>query len=147
MEKSASPSLEQVVSAAEPPSTCFDCQRLNDTTFVIVEDDKWREDPFIYVKVYDSVIVLIDTGCGGASKDPDVQLKSLRKFIETYPVAANGDKPLNPGGERGYVVICTHCHYDHIGKDSCRRLGERKAKALRRWHRTVHRRPQVCNLG
>lgn len=44
-----------------------------------------------------------------------MELKSLRIFIETYPVPANGGAPLNPNGEKGYVVICTHCHYDHIG--------------------------------
>lgn len=27
----------------------------------------------------------------------------------------NGDKPLNPSGELQYYVICTHCHFDHIG--------------------------------
>ncbi|ORY16777.1 beta-lactamase-like protein [Clohesyomyces aquaticus] len=99
----------------KPPSTCFTCQRLNGSTFVIVEDDKWHETPFIYAKVYDSVIVLVDTGCGGASKDPDVQLKSLRQFIETYPIPANENKPINSAGALDYVVICTHCHFDHIG--------------------------------
>ena len=117
MEISAPP-LEQVVSAEKPPSTCFGCRRLNETTFVIVEDDKWRENPLIYAKIYTSVVVLIDTGCGGASKDPDVQLTSLRTFIETYPVSANGGKPLNFAAKRSYIIICTHCHYDHIGKKS-----------------------------
>jgi glyoxylase-like metal-dependent hydrolase (beta-lactamase superfamily II) len=112
MELPFSPSAMQ---GASTPSTCFNCQRLNSTTFIIIEDDKWRESPLIYVKIYSSVVVLIDTGCGGASRDPDVQLHSLRRFIETYPVAANGSEPLNPSGERDYVVICTHCHYDHIG--------------------------------
>lgn len=112
---------EHIASVATPPSTYFHCRKLNDTTFQIVEDDKWREHPFIYAKVYDSVIVLIDTGCGGASKSeiPGMQLRSLRHFIETYPVSVNGNKPLNPGSEKGYVVICTHCHYDHIGNGFC----------------------------
>jgi glyoxylase-like metal-dependent hydrolase (beta-lactamase superfamily II) len=112
--------MEQFASVGEPPSTCFHCQRLNETTFIIVEDDKWRETPFIYAKIYSAVIVLFDTGCGGASMDPDVQLKTLRNFIETYPVSANGHKPLNPAAEKEYVVICTHCHYDHIGRYSKR---------------------------
>ncbi|KAI3398909.1 hypothetical protein diail_8232 [Diaporthe ilicicola] len=97
------------------PSTCFTCTRLNSSTFRIVEADKYDELPFIYVKVYDSVIVLIDTGCGGAAKDPGVELTSLRDFIETYPLEDSHGKPLNPGGSRSYAVICTHCHYDHIG--------------------------------
>lgn len=97
------------------PSTCFTCTRLNSSTFRIVEADKYGEFPFIYAKVYESAIVLIDTGCGGASRDPGVELTSLRDFIETYPVEENDGKPLNVEGKKSYVVICTHCHYDHIG--------------------------------
>jgi len=62
-------------------STCFTCTRLNDTTFLIVEDDKCSEFPYIYFKIYDSVLALIDTGCGGASKDDTTQLTSLREFL------------------------------------------------------------------
>lgn len=72
--------------------------------------------PFIYAKVYDTVLVLVDTGCGGAARDSSVEVTSLRKFIETYPVADNDDRPLNAGAQRLYVVVCTHCHYDHIGE-------------------------------
>ncbi|EEU43654.1 uncharacterized protein NECHADRAFT_82658 [Fusarium vanettenii 77-13-4] len=96
-------------------TTCFSANRLNSTTFVICEDDKWSENPLIYAKLFPNSLVLIDTGCGGAAKDPTVELKSLRTFIETYPVADNEDEPLNKDGSRNYVVICTHCHYDHIG--------------------------------
>lgn len=99
----------------QTPSTCFTCTRLNETTFVIVEDDKYLEVPFIYVKIYPTVVLLMDTGCGGAAKDPTVELTSLRRFIETYPVPDNGHSPLNAGSKRGYVVVCTHCHFDHIG--------------------------------
>lgn len=96
-------------------STCFSCSKLNETTFLVVEDDKWGEQPFIYVKVYESSLVLIDTGCGGAAKDESVKLTSLRQFLETYAVADNDDQPLNPGARAAYVVLCTHCHFDHIG--------------------------------
>jgi len=97
------------------PTTCFTCTKLNNTTFLIVEDDAFREHPFVYIKIYDSTIVLFDTGCGGATTDESIELRSLRKFLETYPVVDNDSQPLNPGGEKEYVVICTHCHYDHIG--------------------------------
>ncbi|KIW00249.1 uncharacterized protein PV09_08140 [Verruconis gallopava] len=102
--------------AAEPlPSTCFTCTRLNSTTFRIVEEDRFGEYPFIYVKVTPRALVLIDTGCGGEAKEPRVELKRLRDFLEVYPVEENGDAPLNEGASKDYVVICTHCHFDHIG--------------------------------
>ncbi|KAJ5995848.1 hypothetical protein N7481_002825 [Penicillium waksmanii] len=109
--KAASPTPEP----ANPGSTCFTASRLNDTTFQIVEDDKFLEMPIIYAKVYPSVLVLLDTGCGGAARDPSVELRSLRSFLETVPVKDNSEAPLNSGGEREYLVICTHCHFDHIG--------------------------------
>lgn len=100
----------------KPGSTCFTASRLNSTTFQIVEDDKFLEMPIIYAKVYPSVFVLMDTGCGGAARDPRVELRSLRRFLETVPVKDNGGAPLNSAGEREYLVICTHCHFDHIGE-------------------------------
>lgn len=100
----------------KPSTTCFSCTRLNPTTFLIVEDDQWSEMPFIYAKICPSVLVLVDTGCGGAAKDPSVKLTSLREFLETFPVADNNGLPLNPNGMKDYAVVCTHCHYDHIGR-------------------------------
>ena len=35
----------------------------------------------------------------------------LRLFLEAFPVPENDDKPLNPGGERDYLIILSHCHY------------------------------------
>ena len=98
----------------------FQCTRVNNTTFLVHEKDKYEEHPFIYVKVYDEppLIVLSDTGCGGGSnKHP--HSKSLREYLETCPIPANQDRPLNPRDSEGkaskkYMIICTHCHYDHI---------------------------------
>ncbi|TCD60478.1 hypothetical protein EIP91_010026 [Steccherinum ochraceum] len=71
--------------------------------------------PYIYVKILDeSSILIIDTGCGGKTDRPEINLKSLREFIETVAVADNGGKALNEGGRRGYIVVLTHCHFDHI---------------------------------
>lgn len=98
----------------------FRCTRLNSTTFVIVENDKYKEKPFIYVKTYTDppLLVLSDTGCGGI----DISKPSpgnLLDFIETISVPSNQERPLNPRLSNGkpskdYLIICTHCHYDHI---------------------------------
>ena len=98
----------------------FSCSRLNPTTFVIHECDKYEEHPFIYVKICDDppLVILSDSGCGGGTND-QANSRNLRDFIETCPVSANGGSPLNPRNSHGelsrtYSIICTHCHYDHI---------------------------------
>lgn len=45
---------------------------------------------------------------------PTIQLKSLRQYLETYPIPSNADKPLNADGKLPYLIVCTHCHNDHI---------------------------------
>ncbi|KAJ4110283.1 hypothetical protein NW768_012043 [Fusarium equiseti] len=92
----------------------FSCSRLNSTTFILKENDKWGESPLIYAKVYKNDIVLIDSGCGGSLNTPDCDV-TLRVFLETVPVPENGGDALNPSGAKRYTIICTHCHFDHIG--------------------------------
>ena len=102
--------------------SAFSARRLTPTTFLIVEvDDEFYEHPFIYAKRVPAArtLVLLDTGCGGRPRRPDVELTNLREFIETAPVAGAGDDgagsaPLNPGGALAYVVVLSHCHFDHI---------------------------------
>ena len=80
---------------------------------MIHENDQYKEHPFIYVKIYNDprLVVLSDTGCGGGGQ----HYHDLKNFIETCPTAANDWKPLNPvEAKRGYLIICTHCHFDHI---------------------------------
>lgn len=99
----------------------FTARRLTQTTFLIVEwDDVFNEHPFIYAKVVPSAktILIIDTGCGGATHNPEIGLKSLREFIETVDVPDNNGKPLNEGGKMKYIVVESHCHYDHIRRCS-----------------------------
>ena len=99
------------------------CRRLNSSTFLIIHNDKFDEHPYIYAKLYSHphLLVLVDTGCGpSAAADPQAKIKDLRSFIESVPVPENGNAPLNPVGSstqccREYLVILTHCHYDHIG--------------------------------
>lgn len=95
----------------------FKASRLSPTTFLIVEhSDIYEEHPFIYAKIVPdaSTILLLDTGCGGATKDDEIEISSLREFIGTVKVDDNGGQPLNEGGKMRYVVVLSHCHYDHI---------------------------------
>ncbi|KAF2103850.1 hypothetical protein NA57DRAFT_70058 [Rhizodiscina lignyota] len=108
-----------------PPTTSFTTSRINGSTFLIVETDDYGEWPFIYAKQHptEPILILSDTGCN-APRDKSVKLSNLREYLETYPIFENGGRPLNPivksndgkgSCEREYVVICSHCHYDHIG--------------------------------
>ena len=99
----------------------FKGTRLSENTYLITEhSDIYNEHPFIYVRIFSSfnTILVIDTGCGGATDDQEIEITSLREFIETANPdsdAEHGDgKPLNEGGKLAYAVALTHCHYDHI---------------------------------
>jgi len=95
----------------------FQASRLTSSTFLIKEyDDIYSEHPHIYAKIVPSAntILVVDTGCGGASNDTHIVIKSLRDFIETVKVDDNNGTPLNEDGRMDYVVALTHCHYDHI---------------------------------
>jgi glyoxylase-like metal-dependent hydrolase (beta-lactamase superfamily II) len=98
------------------PKSAFHATRLTPTTFLVNEyNDVFSEHPYIYVKQIPAAntVLVIDTGTGGKSNDPDVEVTSLREFIETVKVADNDCRPLNEGGNLKYVVVTTHCHYDH----------------------------------
>jgi glyoxylase-like metal-dependent hydrolase (beta-lactamase superfamily II) len=95
------------------PSTSFFCTKLNATTFLIIEDDSYSEQPHIYVKIYPQVIFISDTGCN-SPRQKNKAITSLRHYLETFPAAANNNSPLNPDGLKPYLILCTHCHYDHI---------------------------------
>jgi glyoxylase-like metal-dependent hydrolase (beta-lactamase superfamily II) len=86
------------------------CSRLNNTTFLVVHHDKYSEFPFIYVKLYQSLslAVVIDTGCGAHNGQDDAPVLELKDFIH--------DEILNSEqASFDFMVVCTHCHFDHIG--------------------------------
>ena len=116
----ASMNNEGIGDALDEASSYFVCTSINKSTFVIHEKDKFDEHPFIYAKVYNDIPVLVisDTGCGGGVGNYP-HSSDLKDFLETYPVPSNSGKPLNPRDTDGlsskiYMIICTHCHYDHI---------------------------------
>jgi glyoxylase-like metal-dependent hydrolase (beta-lactamase superfamily II) len=120
-----------------PPECPFSITRLyksdnNNNTghvslWLIREHDKFGEFPHIYAKVIPGsvdkagadttprgVIVLSDTGCGTEAKrrqqpgtvdEDSVNVWNLRTFLA---------HTINPHETLPYLVITTHCHYDHI---------------------------------
>ena len=95
------------------PTTSFVSRRVNSSTWVIVEDDSYGEQPYIYVKIYPNHLLITDTGCNSPrSKKPT--LTSLREYLEKYPLSLNEHRSLNPNGRKQYIIVCSHCHYDHI---------------------------------
>ncbi|KAL5314801.1 hypothetical protein ACEPPN_017448 [Leptodophora sp. 'Broadleaf-Isolate-01'] len=95
------------------PSTSFISIRVNNSTFLVVEDDAYGEEPYIYVKLYPDHVLITDTGCN-SPRQKHRSLTSLRQYLETHPLSIYGGKCLNPGGQKKYVILCSHCHYDHI---------------------------------
>ena len=88
------------------------------TTYLIREHDSYGEFPHIYAKLCTDktsskqVIVLSDTGCGTETQN--------KHYLENYgqPRVWNISSflcyTINPGGQIPYLVVTTHCHYDHI---------------------------------
>ncbi|KAJ6531736.1 Metallo-hydrolase/oxidoreductase [Mycena capillaripes] len=99
------------------PRAAFRATRLTQSVFLLSEyNDIYDEHPQIFVKVVPSAktILIIDTGCGGATVDPDTEITSLRNYMEEVKLDCNGGAALNEGKHMEYVVVATHCHYDHI---------------------------------
>lgn len=101
-----SPIATSLVSPGPPYSR----PRLNDTTHLIVHLDKYSEFPFIYVKLYVdlSLAVIIDTGCGAENDHPKNSNAELKDFVQS-DILSSQQANFN------FLVVCTHCHFDHIG--------------------------------
>lgn len=91
----------------------YTSSRLNNSTYLVVQNDKYSEFPFIYVKIYSDhhLAVVLDTGCGPQSAtDHTAQLADLKDFIEDRVLGLNEAST----EKYEYLVVCTHCHFDHI---------------------------------
>ena len=97
-------------SMSSPPGPPYYCSKLNDTTYLIVHHDKYLEFPFLYVKLYQSLslAVIIDTGCGAHNGQKDAPVLELRDFIHSEILSSEQ-------ASFDFIVVCTHCHFDHIG--------------------------------
>lgn len=75
------------------------------------------EYPFIYVKLFPEfpLALVVDTGVGAQNGAEGTQAQELKDFIETE-ILPSHQIPCEEGKEYEYLVFCTHCHFDHIGK-------------------------------
>lgn len=91
--------------------SAYYCSKLNDSTHLVVHRDSYYEYPFIYVKVCtrESLAVVIETGCGthhhGMPKVPD---QEVRDFVLANILTSDQNS-------YDLLVLCTHCHLDHMG--------------------------------
>jgi len=106
------------VMSLEDHSSSFTAVKVNDTTFAVTEDDSYEERPIIYVKIHPQapLIILSDTGSNSpAERSKKARYTHLLDFLRHCPIPENDDKPLDPlPRHRHYVIICSHCHFDHI---------------------------------
>ncbi|KAH8205371.1 hypothetical protein TruAng_000450 [Truncatella angustata] len=96
----------------------FSITRIDEVTWLIREHDAFGEYPHIYARICStrdkggsrtSLVVLNDTGVGTIAENHEAPCGSsvwtIRNFIEHH---------LNPSKDIPYLIILSHCHYDHI---------------------------------
>ncbi|KAH6616508.1 beta-lactamase-like protein [Boeremia exigua] len=94
----------------------FTIRQLNKTTYLIRELDRFDENPHIYVKKHTqtapdgrtaTLLLVTDTGCGTTtqSRTSKTGRWDIRSFIDHH---------LNSTLSIPYLVLLSHCHYDHI---------------------------------
>lgn len=83
----------------------FTVKQLSERVWCIVEDDRFRQYPFIYIVSGDDRIVVVDTGAGS---------QSLRGLLERL---RNGGTFGETRKSAPFSVVCTHCHFDHVANN------------------------------
>jgi len=74
----------------------FTAEQLSPKIWKIVENDPFKQYPFLYVILGTDKCILIDTGCGTSD-----YFSFLNSKVNTNKLP--------------YLVICTHVHFDHVG--------------------------------
>ena len=89
---------------------------INPSTYRIINHDSYAEYPFIYVKLYPELplVVVVDTGVGAENNAEGTQPQQIKDFIDTS-ILPQHHIPCREGADWQYLVFCTHCHFDHIG--------------------------------
>jgi len=85
----------------------------------VAHQDEDQKYPFIYVKTHhdSQLVVVIDTGCGVISPDVGPKPQDLKNFIEANLLAVTAEPATSSRVDSAgtdWLVICTHCHFDHI---------------------------------
>lgn len=97
--------------------------------YKIVEEDAFGQYPFMYIIDCAKKVIVIDTGCGGGPiSSSGIELESITTISSTIPVNDNetndlfeyicfklGERGSSSVRTKGFLVICTHSHFDHIG--------------------------------
>ncbi|KAF7557739.1 hypothetical protein G7Z17_g475 [Cylindrodendrum hubeiense] len=112
------------------PHDCpFSARRLTETIFLFRENDGYGQYPNILAKIcmsdsFDSrdpattlaagVIVLSDAGCATNVKNPYYGTPGNSDMPEKWNLNTVLKYTINPGGQLPYLVITSHCHFDHI---------------------------------
>ena len=94
------------------------------STWLIREHDSYGEYPHIYAKLCSAptsdkgksaqVVVLSDTGCGTSTDNPEYSNTGHLKQPKEWNIRTFLEFTINPQGRIPYLVVTTHCHYDHI---------------------------------
>eukprot|EP01062_Namystynia_karyoxenos_P035246 TRINITY_DN25846_c0_g1_i1.p1 TRINITY_DN25846_c0_g1~~TRINITY_DN25846_c0_g1_i1.p1 ORF type:complete len:393 (+),score=108.50 TRINITY_DN25846_c0_g1_i1:70-1179(+) len=85
--------------AAQVSGGPFVAEQLEEGLWKVVQDDQWKEYPFMYLLVGPQRIVVVDTGA------PVGSAMTFKAFVDAH---------LNPR-KLPYYVVCTHVHFDHTG--------------------------------
>lgn len=92
----------------------------NSATYLIREHDQYGEYPNIWAKVYElagsrekRTIILTDTGTG-LNKCNSNGKAYHTSSPASWNIATFLQKTLDPGCDASYIVVTSHCHYDHI---------------------------------